>query len=303
MSEFKNILFLDDQGSMADSMKVIDLEKQIRQKDEYIAELEARIVKEDGEMKQHLATVVAYNQAQTIEIQNLKKQLEGMREIMMSKDEAIMKLKNDLPIKPKQGPGQDRFENMFMTSLELEAHKKKLTGEELQLRLQELELLVTDQQRDIQELTTERNNLEKELLDHKHKVDDLEEINKDYSNANVTQLEEQLRDAKCKIEELSEGKDSGTLAQEDSSMMEKLLKEAEIKLHQTTEQLQLSQQQLLYLSTSYQQLQASQNQSKSEEADSNELASLKSKLEAAENSLNNMNGEQEDLLGNIILIF
>ena len=282
-------------------MKIIDLKKQISQKDEYIAELEARIVKDDGDMNQKLATVVAYNQAQTIEIQNLKKQLEGMREIMMNKDETILKLKNDLPMKPKHGPGQDRFENMFMTSLELEAHKKKLTGEELQMRLQELELLVTDQQRDIQELTNERNNLEKELLDSKHKVDDLEEISKDYSNANVLQLEQQLRDAKCKIEELSEGKDSGTLAVEDSSMMEKLLKETEVKLHQTTEQLQLSQQQLIFLSNSYQQLEASQNQSKPVEADSNEMASLKAKLEATENSLNNMNGEQEDLLGNTIL--
>ena len=35
-----------------------------------------------------------------------------MRSILMNKDEEIMKLKNDLPIKPKDG-GTDRLERAF----------------------------------------------------------------------------------------------------------------------------------------------------------------------------------------------
>ena len=41
-------------------------------------------------------------------------------QIMMGKDEEVMKLKNDLPMKPKTAGGhQDRFENTFLTSMEL----------------------------------------------------------------------------------------------------------------------------------------------------------------------------------------
>ena len=87
----------------ADSLKLENLEKQMKHKDEYIAELEARLNKDDSDMNEKLLTVVAYNQSQTIEIKNLKQQLESLREIMMGKDEQIMKLKNDLPIKPKSG--------------------------------------------------------------------------------------------------------------------------------------------------------------------------------------------------------
>ena len=41
------------------------------------------------------------------QVKTLKKQCENMRSILMNKDEEIMKLKNDLPIKPKDG-GTDR---------------------------------------------------------------------------------------------------------------------------------------------------------------------------------------------------
>ena len=41
------------------------------------------------------------------QVKTLKKQCENMRNILMNKDEEIMKLKNDLPIKPKDG-GTDR---------------------------------------------------------------------------------------------------------------------------------------------------------------------------------------------------
>merc|ERR1719481_721657 len=114
----------------------------------------------------------------------------------MGKDEQIMKLKNDLPMKPKSGAPQDRFENMFMTSLELEAHKKKLVGVELEARLQELESIKIEQEKEIKDLTSERNSLEKDLLDTRHKVDDLEEVVKNQGNRNYFLLEQELRDAR-----------------------------------------------------------------------------------------------------------
>ena len=282
----------------ADSLKMDDFEKQLRFKDEHIAELEARLTKEDGEMNEKLLTVVAYNQSQTIEIQTLKKQLEGLREIMMGKDEQIMKLKNDLPMKPKSGAPQDRFENMFMTSLELEAHKKKLVGVELEARLQELENIKIEQEKEIKDLTSERNSLEKDLLDTRHKVDDLEEIVKNQGNQNYFLLEQELRDARCKIEELKENRDSASLQVQDSAMMDKLLRESEQKLHQTTEQLQVSQQQLYTLSVSYEQLRLSKVSEVSNDNTENGLVTeLRSKLDTAEQSIKSINSEQEDLLG------
>ena len=41
------------------------------------------------------------------QVKTLKKQCENMRSILMNKDEEIMRLKNDMPIKPKDG-GSDR---------------------------------------------------------------------------------------------------------------------------------------------------------------------------------------------------
>merc|ERR1712088_846379 len=98
------------------------------------------------------------HEAQATEVKTLKKQCENMRSILMNKDEEIMKLKNDLPIKPKDG-GTDRFENMFMTSLEVEAQNKGLKGLELELKLEE----------------EERNGLEREVRESRHKIDELEE--------------------------------------------------------------------------------------------------------------------------------
>jgi len=282
----------------ADSLKLENLEKQMKHKDEYIAELEARLNKDDSDMNEKLLTVVAYNQSQTIEIKNLKQQLESLREIMMGKDEQIMKLKNDLPIKPKSGGTgpQDRFENMFMTSLELEAHKKKLTGAELEIRVTELEHIKCEQDKEIEDLTKERNTLEKELLESKHRIDDLEELNKDQGNSSFLKLEQELRDAKCFIEELKENKDTASLQQQDTVMMEKLLKDTEIKLHQTTEQLQVSQQQLYALSVNYEQLRVSKSQEITTEIDNNEIAAVKAQLENTKKSLEGVQSEQEDLL-------
>merc|ERR1712183_176131 len=112
----------------------------------------------------------------------------------MNKDEEIMKLKNDLPIKPKTNAPVDRFENMFMTSMEVEAQKKKLGTFELQLKNEEIERINKEHEKDIIALETERNDVEKELLSSRHKIDALEELTKEVSKENLNKLEDELRD-------------------------------------------------------------------------------------------------------------
>ena len=281
----------------ADALKIEDYERQLRHKDEYIAELEARLVKDDGDLTEKLSTVVEYSQAQTIEIQNLKQQLESLRVIMMSKDEEIMKLKNDLPIKPKNGPGPvDRFENMFMTSMELEAQRKKLTAAELEMKCGELERIRAENEKEIQALVDERNTLEKELLDSRHKIDDLEEISKNYNHEKYFTLEQELRDARCKIEEFSQKTDNRSLEMKDSESWERLLRESELKLVQTTEQLRISQEQMAMVTSENEQLKVAKVES-GVEAMNVKDNNLQIKLENAEQQLESLNSEQEDLLG------
>jgi len=283
-------------GNHADALKMEEYERQLRHKDEYIAELEARLVKDDGDLTEKLSTVVEYSQAQTIEIQNLKQQLESLRVIMMSKDEQILTLKNDLPIKPKAGAGPvDRFENMFMTSMELEAQRKKLTAAELEIKCGELERIRAENEKEIQALTQERNALEKELLDSKHRIDDLQEIAKDYNHQKYFTLEQELRDAQCKIEEFSQKKDSRSLEIQDSETLERMLRESELKLNQTTEQLKLSHEQLLKVASENEQLKVAKVESGVEALNVNDN-NLKLKFENVEQQLQSLNSEQEDLL-------
>ena len=185
-----------------EAMKMEEMEKQLRHKDEYISELEARLVNEDASEKEKILAMVSQNQSQTIEIGNLKKQLESLREIIMGKDSQIMELKNTLPIKSKTTT--DRFENMFMTSLEVEAHKKKYEGADLAKKLIEFESIIREQENEIKVLMQERDHSEKELLDSKHRVDDLEHNASE--QINVSALEKELRDAKSQIEELLENR-------------------------------------------------------------------------------------------------
>ena len=185
-----------------EAMRLEEMEKQLRHKDDYISELEARLVTDDAVDKEKILAIVALNQSQTIEIGNLKKQLESLRERIMGKDEQLMELKNSLPIKSKTST--DRFENMFMTSLEVEAHKKRYDGEDLARKLIEFESIIRDQENEIKVLAQERDHSEKELLDSKHRVDDLEQISSEQKN--MSALEEQLRDAKSQIEEFLENR-------------------------------------------------------------------------------------------------
>merc|ERR1712241_145442 len=106
----------------------------------------------------------------------------------------------------------------------------------------------------IQELTQERNDLEKKLLESNHKIDNLQEISKDYSHDEFLSLEQQLRDAHCKIEEFSQQNDSRSLEIKDSESLDRMLRESELKLNQTTEQLRLSQDQMLRVAFENEQL-------------------------------------------------
>ena len=52
---------------------------------------------------------------------------------------------------------------MFMTSLEVEASNKGLKGLELELKLEELERMKAEHQKEVQALEEERNGLENEV--------------------------------------------------------------------------------------------------------------------------------------------
>jgi len=289
-----------------ESLKCEDLENQLRHKDEYIAEIEARLVKEDSDVNDNLQKVNSMNQSQTIEIQTLKHQQESMRAIMMNKDEEIMKLKNDLPIPRKSNAPVDRFENMFMTSMEVEAQKKKLGGFELQLKNEEIERIKQEHDKEIISLETERNEIEKELLNTRHKVDALEELTKDVSKETVTMLEDELREAKCKIEEYQDSRDAQSLQVKDVSVLESMLRESELKFVATTEELQVSKEHLQQLAVYNEQLRLASEQMqqvKIAEVDDSaakvtqeQLKAVNEQLGATKEQLVNVTSEQEDLL-------
>merc|ERR1719266_124992 len=124
-----------------------------------------------------------------------------------------------------------------MTSLEVEANNK---GLELQLKLEEVERMKAEHQKEVQALEEERNGLEKEVRESRHKIDELEEkvVLVDPVKANAQEAE--LRDLRCKVEELQAGCDERTLQANDSMHIAELLCGAEQQLNETREQLRMS---------------------------------------------------------------
>merc|ERR1719220_3178553 len=264
-------------------LKQEEIERQVRHKDEYIAELEARLEREVTEVAQvneNFTKLVEIHEAQAVEVKTLKKQCENMRGILMNKDEEIMKLKNDLPIKPKDG-GTDRFENMFMTSLEVEAQNKGLKGLELELKLEELERMKAEHQKEIQALEEERNGLEKEVRESRHKIDELEEKAALVDPVQAYAQETELRDLRCKVEELRDGCGDSSLQANDSSHIARLWDGTEQQLNETREQLRISMEQVEVLTLRSAQV---ENSNKGDQ-----VKGLKEKLDEAAS-------EQEDLL-------
>ena len=250
-------------------------------------------------------TVATLNQSQNIEIENLKHQLESMRAIMMNKDEEIMKLKNDLPIRPKSDAPVDRFENMFMTSLEVEAQKKKLGGFELQLKNEEIDRMKQEHEKELMAIEAERNMIEKELYETRHKLDEIQETCQDSSKDKVMDLEKELRDTKCSLEELQEQKDSQSLQMKDSNVLENMLRECEIKYLSTVEELRVAKEQIQQLvvyseqmrTTNIQMQQMNINNSNTAESVTVEkVSALNQELAIAREQIVTLSSEQEDLL-------
>merc|ERR1719507_2413158 len=269
--------------SHGDSLRLEEIERQVRHKDEYIAELEARLEREVTEVAQvneNFKKLVEIHEAQAVEVKTLKKQCENMRSILMNKDEEIMKLKNDMPIKPKDG-GTDRFENMFMTSLEVEAQNKGLKGLELELKFEELERMKAEHQKEVQALEEERNGLENEVRESRHKIDELEEKAALVDPVRANAQETELRDLRCKVEELQAGCDDRTLQENDSTHIAELLRGTEQQLNETREQLRMSTEQV----EAMKKVQVAEITKEKEEG----VRELKEKLEEAAS-------EQEDLL-------
>ena len=119
--------------------------------------------------------LVEIHEAQNVEMKTVRKQCDSMRSILMHKDEEIMKLKNDLPLR-KNNDNADRFENMFKTSLEVEAENKGLKGLELQLKTDEIERLRGEHEKDVTGLEVQKNilyNVQCTLLRHISSNDDV----------------------------------------------------------------------------------------------------------------------------------
>jgi len=279
----------------ADLTLVTELQKQLSQKEEYIAELEARVVSANTDINENLAEVVTLNNSQKIEIENLRQQLESLRQIMMTKDEEIMKLKNDLPIQPKSGSGPvDRFENMFMTSMEVEAQKKRGTSVELQLKCEELEQLRAQHEADLARVEAERDTVEAELLANRHRVAELEEVTTQCSREEVERLEQELRDSQARLEEVQQGRDSPALQAQDSALLQQMLRQAELQLVASQEEAQVLREQNLQLAAHSEQ-QRLQQLTLGEE-DSARADTLESELQEARAQMAGVTSEQEDLL-------
>ena len=239
--------------------------------------------------------MVTLNNSQKIEIENLRQQLESLRQIMMTKDEEIMKLKNDLPIQPKSGSGPvDRFENMFMTSMEVEAQKKRGTSVELQLKCEELEQLRAQHEADLARVEAERDTVEAELLANRHRVAELEEVTTQCSREEVERLEQQLRDSQARLEEVQQGRDSPALQAQDSALLQQMLRQAELQLVASQEEAQVLREQNLQLAAHSEQ-QRLQQLTLGEE-DSARADTLESELQEARAQMAGVTSEQEDLL-------
>ena len=104
-----------------------------------------------------------------------------------------------------------------------------------------------------------------------------------------------------KIEEFSQKKDSRSLEIQDSESLERMLRESELKLDQTTEQLRLSLEQLSKVSFENEQLKVAKVERGVEGINMNDN-NLQSKLDNVEQQLQSLNSEQEDLLGELIFL-
>merc|ERR1712202_20763 len=183
--------------------------------------------------------------------------------------------------------------------MEVEAQKKKLGSFELQLKNEEIARLSKEHEKDIIALETERNDVEKELLSSRHKIDALEELTKEVSKENLNKLEDELRDTRCKLEEFQELRDAQSLQVKDSAVLENMLRESELKLLATSDELRVSKEHLQQLATYNEQLRVAQEQMQQlsvTQADNSTSAVAEEQLTAVNEQLLGVTSEQEDLL-------
>merc|ERR1712200_80379 len=108
----------------------------------------------------------------------------------------------------------------------------------------EMESIKSDHQKEVQALEEERNGLEREVRESRHKIDELEEKAALLDPGRVQAQEAELRDLRCKVEELQAGCDEQTLQANDSTHIAELLRCTEQQLNETREQLRFSQEQV-----------------------------------------------------------
>jgi len=168
-----------------------------------------------------------------IMIEKLKKQMESMHAVLNSKNNELIELKNDLPLKGINKP-VDRFENMFMTSMEVEANSKKIEKMEADLKSQELVELNDESKKELEALREEREELRKDLLEARNRIQQLEKNNeeKNLENLREVSLENQLREAGLKLEELQSLRDEKVVYLQDKS------NEVTIQLSEANEQIE-----------------------------------------------------------------
>merc|ERR1719264_1959001 len=138
-----------------------------------------------------------------------------------------------------------------------------------------------EHQKEIQALEEERNGLENEVRESRHKIDELEEKAALVDPVRANAQETELRDLRCKVEELQAGCDDRTLQENDSTHIAELLRGTEQELNETREQLKMSTEQV----EAMKKVQVAEITKEKEEG----VRELKEKLEEAAS-------EQEDLL-------
>merc|ERR1712200_149020 len=108
----------------------------------------------------------------------------------------------------------------------------------------EMESIKSDHQKEVQALEEERNGLEREVREARHKMVELEEKATLLDPGRVQAQEAELRDLRCKVEELQAGCDEQTLQANDSTHIAELLRCTEQQLNEPREHLRISLEQL-----------------------------------------------------------
>merc|ERR1719354_278968 len=195
--------------------EIESLKKEVINQDEYIQELEARLNEETPPsaapvVNANLQTKEAGSQtAEALTNEMLRNQLDVLRALIMKKDTELLKFKNSMPLhSPKE---RDRFEDMFKTSLELEAEKRakasdvKLNNE---IKEKEIERLKQMHQFELDELAKERDRTEAELYKVNHEMEDAKDYGNKKSQETISKLESEVIWLRAELDEVKQSKNN-----------------------------------------------------------------------------------------------